>query len=209
MWRDRPSDKAAFLSFGSLKKEIVQITSGRKIAYVVDCSFTDANTEKIVRLAKHFLFIKATLLEADATLATARHDLTARQARTIARQLWCKFMTVYSLIIKHASGISASTLFGKRAPAYARKFPITSITLPTLSPNLMLVLGPSSGPERLMQPIVLPYSPAGWIKTALRAPLGSTPSAGRGCPPFFLNPVVAYFAVRWVKSAYTPASIRL
>jgi ribonuclease Z len=38
-WRDRHSDKAAFLPLGHLKKEIMKITSGRKIAYIVDCSF--------------------------------------------------------------------------------------------------------------------------------------------------------------------------
>src|ERR1700726_1831472 len=86
-WRDRPSDKAAFLPLGHLKKEIMKITAGRKIAYVVDCSFTDANIEKIVRLAKDadIIFIEATFLEADATLAKARHHLTARQAGMIAR----------------------------------------------------------------------------------------------------------------------------
>jgi ribonuclease Z len=86
-WRDRPSEKAAFLSLGLLKKEIMKITSGRRIAYVVDCSYTDANIEKIVRLAKNadILFIEATFLEADAALAKARHHLTAWQAGTIAR----------------------------------------------------------------------------------------------------------------------------
>jgi len=86
-WRDRPSDKAAFLPLGHLKKEIMKITAGRKIAYVVDCSFTNANIEKIARLAKDadILFIEATFLEADAALAKARHHLTARQAGTIAR----------------------------------------------------------------------------------------------------------------------------
>jgi ribonuclease Z len=86
-WRDRPSDKAAFLPLGLLKKEIMKITSGRKIGYVVDCSFTDAKIEKIVRLAKDadILFIEATFLEADAALAKARHHLTAWQAGTIAR----------------------------------------------------------------------------------------------------------------------------
>ena len=56
-------------------------------AYVVDCSFTNANIEKIARLAKDadILFIEATFLEADAALAKARHHLTARQAGTIAR----------------------------------------------------------------------------------------------------------------------------
>jgi ribonuclease Z len=86
-WRDRSSDKAASIPLGILKKEIMKITAGRKIAYVVDCSFTDANIEKIVRLAKDadILFIEATFLEADATLAKARHHLTARQAGMIAR----------------------------------------------------------------------------------------------------------------------------
>jgi ribonuclease Z len=86
-WHDRPCDKAAFLPLGYLKKEIMKITHGRKIAYVVDCSFTEANIEKIVRLAKDadILFIEATFLEADAALAKARHHLTAQQAGTIAR----------------------------------------------------------------------------------------------------------------------------
>jgi hypothetical protein len=42
-WRDRQLEKPASLPLGRLKKEIMKITSGRKIAYVVDCSFTDAN----------------------------------------------------------------------------------------------------------------------------------------------------------------------
>ena len=86
-WHDRPSGKAAFLALGLLKKEIMKITSGRKIAYVVDCSYTDVNMERIVQLAKDadILFIEATFLQADAALAKARHHLTARQAGTIAR----------------------------------------------------------------------------------------------------------------------------
>jgi ribonuclease Z len=86
-WCDRPSGNPAYLPLGLLKKEIMKITAGRKIAYVVDCSFTDANVEKIVGLAKgaDILFIEATFLEADMALAKARHHLTARQAGTIAR----------------------------------------------------------------------------------------------------------------------------
>jgi len=65
----------------------MKITAGRKIAYVVDCSFTDANIERVVRLVKDadVLFIEATFLEADAALAGMRHHLTARQAGTLAR----------------------------------------------------------------------------------------------------------------------------
>ena len=51
-WRDRQFEKPATLPLGLLKKEIMKITAGRKIVYVVDCSFTHANIEKVVRLAK-------------------------------------------------------------------------------------------------------------------------------------------------------------
>jgi ribonuclease Z len=86
-WRDRQFEKPAVLPLGLLKKEIMKITAGRKIAYVVDCSFTHANIEKVVQLAKgaDILFIEATFLEADAILARTRHHLTARQAGTLAR----------------------------------------------------------------------------------------------------------------------------
>jgi ribonuclease Z len=87
MWHDRHSKNPAALPLGLLKKQIMKITAGRKIAYVVDCSFTDANVEKIARLSKDadILFIEATFLDSDAALAKARHHLTARQAGTIAR----------------------------------------------------------------------------------------------------------------------------
>jgi ribonuclease Z len=86
-WRDRHLGRPTALSMGLLRREIMKITAGRKIAYVVDCSFTDTNIEKIVGLAKDpdILFIEATFLEADAALAKARHHLTAQQAGTIAR----------------------------------------------------------------------------------------------------------------------------
>lgn len=86
-WQDRQSGKAPALSLGLLKKEIMKITAGRKIAYVVDCSFTDANIEKIAQLAKDadIIFVESTFFDADAEIAKARHHLTARQAGTIAR----------------------------------------------------------------------------------------------------------------------------
>ena len=81
LWRDVSLDKPAGLPLGLLKKEIMKITSGRKIAYVVDCAFTEANQEKIIRLAKgaDILFIEATFLDADAEEAQMRRHLTARR----------------------------------------------------------------------------------------------------------------------------------
>jgi len=86
-WRDARQDNPGALPLGLLKREIMKIASGRKIAYVVDCAFTDANQEKIILLAKDadILFIEATFLEVDAGAAKARRHLTARQAGTLAR----------------------------------------------------------------------------------------------------------------------------
>lgn len=86
-WRERRHERPAALPLGLLKNEIMQVTAGRKIVYVVDCSFTQANTERILRLAEgaDILFIEATFLEADAAIAAERRHLTARQAGTLAR----------------------------------------------------------------------------------------------------------------------------
>ncbi|HYA80745.1 MAG TPA: MBL fold metallo-hydrolase [Methylocystis sp.] len=86
------------LPLGALKREIMQIAAGRKIAYVVDCAFSDANSEKIVCLARDadILFIEATFLDADATVARERRHLTARQAGMLARLAGAKrIMTLH------------------------------------------------------------------------------------------------------------------
>lgn len=94
LWRDGGLDKPAALPPGVLKKEIMKITSGRKIAYVVDCAFTEANQEKIIWLAKgaDILFIEATFLDADAEEAQMRRHLTARQAGFLARLAGVKLL---------------------------------------------------------------------------------------------------------------------
>lgn len=91
-WRDGGDDRPAALPLSFLKKEIMQITSGRKIVYVVDCAYTDANIEKIVRLAERadMLFIEATFLDVDFEAAAKRRHLTARQAGTLARRAGVK-----------------------------------------------------------------------------------------------------------------------
>jgi len=84
---DRSNDKPRTMPLRTLKNDILRITSGRKIAYVVDARFTPPNNAKIIALAKDadILFIEAAFLHADATVAAARGHLTARQAGTLAR----------------------------------------------------------------------------------------------------------------------------
>jgi ribonuclease Z len=86
-WANPREQRPRNLPLGALKKEIMRITSGRKIAYVVDCAFTDANVARVVSLTSDAdtLFIEAGFLEADRDTAAERQHLTAHQAGTIAR----------------------------------------------------------------------------------------------------------------------------
>jgi ribonuclease Z len=86
-WTDSSNNKPRTMPLRALKEDILRITSGRKIAYVVDAPFTPANNAKIVALAKDadILFIEAAFLHTDAAVAAGRGHLTAHQAGTLGR----------------------------------------------------------------------------------------------------------------------------
>jgi len=86
-WADAHKEGPASLPLGALKKEIMRIAAGRKIAYVVDCAFTEANVARILALAQDadILFIEAVFLQEDSARAAERRHLTAHQAGTLAR----------------------------------------------------------------------------------------------------------------------------
>jgi ribonuclease Z len=104
LWQGHPDDRTlsvprldeesapADVSLGDLKREIVAITAGQKIAYVADCSYRTENIDKIVGLARaaDILFCEAAFLERDSEKARAREHLTARQAGLIARSAGVK-----------------------------------------------------------------------------------------------------------------------
>ncbi|MFA6139225.1 MAG: MBL fold metallo-hydrolase, partial [Hyphomicrobium sp.] len=81
-WTDARGERPESLPLGALKREIMRITAGRKIAYVVDCAFTEANVARVVALAKDadVLFIEAAFLQEDCARAAERQHLTAHQA---------------------------------------------------------------------------------------------------------------------------------
>lgn len=87
-WQGEGGVVERHFALGELKKEIMQIVPGQKIAYVTDAAYTPANAAKIVDLAcgADYLFIEATFLDAERERAGERHHLTALQAGLLARQ---------------------------------------------------------------------------------------------------------------------------
>lgn len=87
-WAGARGERPKRLPLGALKKELMRVTSGRKIAYVVDCAFTPDNAARVIALAKDadVLFIEAAFLEEDRQRASERQHLTAHQAGTLARR---------------------------------------------------------------------------------------------------------------------------
>jgi ribonuclease Z len=87
----------ATLPLGLLRKEIMNVTAGRKIAYVVDCAYTEANCARIAELARgaDILFIEGGFLDEDAPVAAQRRHLTARQAGVIARRAATKRLVTF------------------------------------------------------------------------------------------------------------------
>src|SRR5262249_39491848 len=67
---------------GALRDDLLIVTPGQKIAYVVDTLFSPSNAARIVRLARgaDVFFCESPFLDADLDQASKRYHLTARQA---------------------------------------------------------------------------------------------------------------------------------
>ncbi len=83
---------------------MLDITPGRKLAYVTDTAWTPANVERIVELARgaEVLFIEGGFLERDRDHAAARRHLTARQAGTLARMAGVKRVVPFHFSPRYA-----------------------------------------------------------------------------------------------------------
>lgn len=75
------------LPLGTLKRDILQIVPGQKIAYVVDALYSEDNVGRIVELARgaDILFIEAAFARQDAGRAADRYHLTTEQAGRLGR----------------------------------------------------------------------------------------------------------------------------
>ena len=102
--RDLGSTEKRFVSLGELKRDILRIVPGQKIAYVVDTLYNEDNARRIIGLVQDAdqLFIEASFLECDATRAAARYHLTARQAGLLARQAGVKQCTPFHFSARYS-----------------------------------------------------------------------------------------------------------
>jgi len=75
------------LSLDEWRQALILEGKGQKVAYVVDCLFSPANTERILSVAKDadLFYCEASFADADAARAEDRYHLTATQAGTLAR----------------------------------------------------------------------------------------------------------------------------
>jgi ribonuclease Z len=82
---------------GELRDQLLTVTPGQKIAYVVDTLFSPANVRAIVRLAADadVFFCEAPFLEEDLEQASRRYHLTARQAGALARAAGARRLQVF------------------------------------------------------------------------------------------------------------------
>ncbi len=82
---------------GALRAELITVTPGQKVAYVVDTLFSPANAAAVVKLAADadVFFCEAPFLEEDLEQAARRYHLTARQAGALARAARARRLHVF------------------------------------------------------------------------------------------------------------------
>lgn len=97
------SDETVDHSLEELKKALVEITPGQKIAYVVDTVFNEENNARIVNLVKgaDVFFCESPFVAEEEERARDRCHLTARQAGLLARQAEVKHLTVFHFSARH------------------------------------------------------------------------------------------------------------
>lgn len=97
-WRDRDGEHATLRRLGELKHAL-EFVAGRRIGYVTDIRYTEANVRALERLlgGVDILFIESVFLDAEAEHAARKNHLTAKQAGTIARRLGAKAVVPFHL----------------------------------------------------------------------------------------------------------------
>ena len=126
------------MPLGELRRNVLKIERGQRVAYVTDAADTAANRDRIVALSREAdqLFIEATFLEADRDLATATAHLTARGAGEIARAAAVRRVTGFHHSARYGDqlGLVAAELAAAAEPDAART-EVPDISVPAGEPN--------------------------------------------------------------------------
>ncbi len=88
-WRDRGGDHETTRQVSELRELVLEIVPGRRLGYVTDLRFTEANLSALSKLLRGVdqLFIESVFLDQDREHASRKNHLTARQAGEIARSV--------------------------------------------------------------------------------------------------------------------------
>ena len=88
-WRDREGEHRLRRSVAELRPLVLDAAPGRRVGYVTDLRFTEANIDQLSRhlLDVDLLYIESVFLDAEREQAARKNHLTARQAGEIARRL--------------------------------------------------------------------------------------------------------------------------
>ncbi|KMP12241.1 ribonuclease Z [Candidatus Nitromaritima sp. SCGC AAA799-C22] len=91
------------ITLGQLKEELVLISPGQKIAYVVDTVYNEANNERIVELIRDadLFFCESPFTAEEEGRALERRHLTSRQAGLLARSAGVKQLHVFHFSGRH------------------------------------------------------------------------------------------------------------
>ncbi len=90
-------------TLGKLKEELVLISPGQKISYVVDTVYNDANKNRIIALVRgsDILFCESPFMAEEEARGQERCHLTSRQAGIIAREAEVKKLNVFHFSGRH------------------------------------------------------------------------------------------------------------
>jgi ribonuclease Z len=117
-WRDRDGDHAAERTVRELRDVILDVVPGRRVGYVTDLRYTEANVRALRELLADvdLLFIESVFLDEDREHAARKNHLTARQAGQIAAVVGAKAVVPFHFSPRY-EGRSAALIAEMRAAA--------------------------------------------------------------------------------------------
>ena len=105
-WRDAHGDHAARRPVGELRPLVLDTVPGRRIGYVTDLRYTEANIAALERVLADvdLLHIECVFSEADRDQGARKNHLTARQAGEIARRLRARRVVPFHFSPRYRGG---------------------------------------------------------------------------------------------------------